>query len=1785
MKGKRVSILILLLTLAITACLALVGCSGGGDDDTVQVNVTFDLCYQPSNGSQTSTVKIDAEDDSATLNYLGVSYTRLGYNFLGYYDSKEAGVQIFDESGNQLIPISADITLYAKWSVVTYQKTFTSTSANANVDAIEPLNVQIQQVFSTLPQPEMAEGFEFVGWATAELNNGGVLISNGTTVKGEYKTVSASNSSVWLNNSSFVAVVDVSKFTVSLIDYENSENNQELTYNYNAAISNLPVLENDDEKMIEFVGWSTDYYTYKPYTSEAICQSVKQDIELYAFYYEYKILEFYIDNTENFVPVKIYDRADVTFEMPDIPNPGRRLVGWYNTRLFNTSPITRVYYNQAITKLYGKYELIDYTAKFDLNGGSVTECGELSTALGATELDNITYNVESEIELPVLEKERFTFKGWYRSDDETKTPIRDIEQGTYGDFTLIAKFEGDKRKVIYHANEGSLGVNYKLVEYYSDYVLDIPTSDIHGFFGWYLDENFEIQLTDANGKGVANPKWTSYDEETHVYAKFLQKRYIILSSSHLDAGSVELKDHYVEGETVNIEVEAKEQYSVEGIMVNGVKVSSNSTYEFTMPADDIMLHVVYNPKTYTITLEVGENEYCSKNSATVQYGELFTLPVAFKEGYRFVGWEYVSSGRAKILTNSDGTSKDGYLYTSNITAKPYYVVDKTNKDIIIKSVADLIKIRDDASATYQLVANINMQGRIWEPFDFSGTFNGNGYTISNLTINKDSGNVAMFNKLTGKVDGLTFANLNVISTSYTGASVAGVCYELDGGSITNCVIESGKIGGEVGSAGGFVALLTSGTINNCVNKANVETDTTNTNGSYAIGGIVGFASAGTITNCTNYGAIESKIYVGGIVGRSKDGSSLVLNHLANYGSVTGDESYVGGIIGRYDRDKEYSITNLLNTGKIEGVDYVGGLFGYWENAYNTKDNNARKVVVNAFENSGTVIGEGNYVGGLIGKVYFDAPYYYIKYEGEWNGTLALVMKESKNTGEIKGGLYVGGLIGAGSSDTSVSVIEKAINNSKVTAKARVGGIAGDLSTINLTSPSNLGSTIIATETSIESSNKYAYLGGYVGLASNSNISSATNSSDIIYKATSCEGNYVGGIAGYSTGTFTDCKNTAIINAPKSNYVGGIAGRLAKNYDYTIKNVVNTGEITGNTYVAGIFGEWYNVYNIKDSNARIVNAIGFENSGNIKGTGNYVGGLMGNATFEAPYYYIKYEGEWNGTLALVMRAPKNTGDIEGALYVGGLIGKVYTDSGTSMIEEGVNSSSVKAYAIIGAIAGETSTIKLVETSNRNSTVTALATYDSGSSKYAYVGGYVGYAGNTVIENAVNNVTIDYSATLCVGNYVGGIAGYSTGTFENCVNNATVYAPKSSYVGGISGRLSKSRNYNITTVKNTANITGVTYVAGIFGEWHNEENIKDNNARTVNAIGFENSGKILGTGNYVGGLVGMTYFDAPYYYIKYEGEWNGTIALVMKESKNTGDVEGVYYVGGLMGRVYTDSSQSNFIETSSIANVKAEAITGALFGEAETVKLTATTNEGSTLTATGTYVDGTNNYAYVGGYVGRAYNVTITDSVNTVNVDYSGELCLGNYVGGFTGYSSGIFTNVENKATVYAPNVNYVGGISGALVRTHAYNIENVKNTANITGNTYVAGIFGYWLNEHNTKDNSARRVDANNFTNTGDIIGSGNYVAGLIGYLKFDAPYYYIKYEGEWNGQQMLYMKDAVNSGNVTGVENVGGLMGYCYTDSSTSELFTYTQTGVVTGVNKVDNLIGEVANLKLPAVE
>ena len=193
-----------------------------------------------------------------------------------------------------------------------------------------------------------------------------------------------------------------------------------------------------------------------------------------------------------------------------------------------------------------------------------------------------------------------------------------------------------------------------------------------------------------------------------------------------------------------------------------------------------------------------------------------------------------------------------------------------------------------------LAADIDLTGKEWTPIPgYTGTFDGDGKTITGLTINKSSeSNVGLFASIIegGTVKNLTLDNVNIITASSNVGAIAGE---------------------------------NSGTIENCSVSGNVEGNELNV--SY-VGGITG-KNQGTITACHSSATVKG-INVGGIAGQSNafitacysTGNVTVENNIASY-------SYVGGVVGQ--NTVRANLTACYATGDVKGGgDYVGGVVGY-----------------------------------------------------------------------------------------------------------------------------------------------------------------------------------------------------------------------------------------------------------------------------------------------------------------------------------------------------------------------------------------------------------------------------------------------------------------------------------------------------------------------------------------------------------------------------------------------------------------------------------------------------------------------------------------------------------------------------------------------------------------------------------------------------------------------------------------------------------------------------------------
>jgi len=156
---------------------------------------------------------------------------------------------------------------------------------------------------------------------------------------------------------------------------------------------------------------------------------------------------------------------------------------------------------------------------------------------------------------------------------------------------------------------------------------------------------------------------------------------------------------------------------------------------------------------------------------------------------------------------------------------------------------------------YILINDIDLTGYPWSAiFGFSGTFDGNGHIVKNLTTNNtDNRAGGLFGKtLAGSlVKNVGVVDCNITSGWYS-AALVGDCF----GAVENCFAEGGTVtsitGNNVGNIGSFSGLVReSGSITNCYSTANV---TFGEPGWANQGGFLGHAG-GPITNCYYAGVV------------------------------------------------------------------------------------------------------------------------------------------------------------------------------------------------------------------------------------------------------------------------------------------------------------------------------------------------------------------------------------------------------------------------------------------------------------------------------------------------------------------------------------------------------------------------------------------------------------------------------------------------------------------------------------------------------------------------------------------------------------------------------------------------------------------------------------------------------------------------------------------------------------------------------------------------------------------
>lgn len=490
------------------------------------------------------------------------------------------------------------------------------------------------------------------------------------------------------------------------------------------------------------------------------------------------------------------------------------------------------------------------------------------------------------------------------------------------------------------------------------------------------------------------------------------------------------------------------------------------------------------------------------------------------------------------------------------------------------------------------------------------------------------------------------------------------------------------------------------------------------------------------TEITIGGKIKGTSEVGGFIGVNNSGSTLNIgSNVANAkpyksgtltititASVTGSGDNVGGIVGKNEGDDENTQDNdyatidivkgtIKQNGAIKGANNVGGIIGLNDGLLTTGGGEAdttiggvtlseeqqNKIKNLSINNTGSVTGTGDYVGGVVGKL--DSPSA-LRTEDSGKGAIAGTFT---NSGNVSGGKFVGGSLGYVGKNVTITaknnVATLFVNDGQVTATGyyaggSIGVLVGKIEGVDNGHTVNFKNTGTVTAT--------GFVGGSIGvLAGPVKYAQFVNSSGNLSIAAV---NAVGGSVGFigvptpletiltgvgitladdyvkventhfeASGELTanpDSKAISVAKDAATNKstgwggVGGAIGVIGKNVRWGTEQNKNTYYANGNVTANGINNVGGIVGIILAENVNISNMLAYNTT--VKG-GENVGGIVG-AT--------------DGIGTVITSAYAIEGTFTGSKNVGGIIGlaKTDTDASTSYWVKGYANSDIATYDV-------------------------------------------------------------------------------------------------------------------------------------------------------------------------------------------------------------------------------------------------------------------------------------------------------------------------------------------------------------------------------------------------------------------------------------------------------------------------------------------------------------------------
>jgi len=271
--------------------------------------------------------------------------------------------------------------------------------------------------------------------------------------------------------------------------------------------------------------------------------------------------------------------------------------------------------HQASLSLKASYEPITYTITYEMNG--IDQPAALPTS----------YNIETGVVIPNVERYGYTFLGWSGTDLTTPTKDYTIAPGVIGNKTFAAHWKANDYVLHLDAAGGVVDSSSMKVTFDSAYSLPTPTYAGYDFLGWF----------DSNEVSYSSGTW-SQAHDVYLTARWNLHDYAISYALQGGTNAVANPATYtVTSNDIVLADPSKTGYSFTGWTNTNVSTPTKGLTIKKGSVGDLSFTAYWSANTYVVSYDAGAGTVDHITDSFV-FDANYALPTPTRTGYTFAGW-------------------------------------------------------------------------------------------------------------------------------------------------------------------------------------------------------------------------------------------------------------------------------------------------------------------------------------------------------------------------------------------------------------------------------------------------------------------------------------------------------------------------------------------------------------------------------------------------------------------------------------------------------------------------------------------------------------------------------------------------------------------------------------------------------------------------------------------------------------------------------------------------------------------------------------------------------------------------------------------------------------------------------------------------------------------------------------------------------------------------------------------------------------------------------------------